>query len=138
MIEQPVLRVEEPLEDRRRRDGRGDVREVVDRPIDRASADLLEQDIGDDQTERDLHRDGDGGVGECRRDRPPERLRARAEEDVGVVVDPAERSLDDVPLEEADVHRDHRGIDLEEEQDREGGKQEEIRLEILDKDTSAA
>jgi hypothetical protein len=70
----------------------------------------------------------------------PERLRACRvlPEDVEVVVEAAERALDDVPAEQRDVHGVERGQDLEQAEEGDRWHEEEVRLRVFDEATTAA
>ena len=129
-VHEPVLGMEEPVEDDRRRDEGRHIREVVGGPVDASAADLLEQEVGDDEGERDLERDREDDVGERRRQRAPEVRTAErvVVEPVRVVAEAAERSLDDVPLEEGHVEGGDGREDLEDPDDDDRRQHEEVRL----------
>ena len=74
LIRDAVLRVEDPEEHRRSGDRRRHVGQVVDRAIDAAAAELLEQHVRHDERERHFDRNGDERVGDRRGERLPEGL----------------------------------------------------------------
>jgi hypothetical protein len=132
--------MEDVREDRRCRDRRCHIRQVVNGPVEIASGDLLEKHVRDDESQADLDRHRHRRIRECRGEGLPERLRACRvlPEDVEVVVEAAECALDDVPAEERDVHRVERRQDLEQAEERDRRHEEEVGLRVFEEATTAA
>src|SRR6185503_4546387 len=120
---------EQPHEDERRDDGRGDARQVPRDPEETAERQLLVEDRGHHQSDERLRRDDDSGVG---RDIAYRVEKALVFERRLVVLEPDEHRIGEkVVVSEREVDRENDGRADEDDEEEEERREERVRREPL-------
>ena len=122
-VQQAVVRAVQIAPDRRRGDGRGDVRQEEQHPEDLLAAHLLVEQIGDPQTQPELERHRDQRVRGRHQQRMPQR---RIGQGSGVVVEADELGALQPPVAGADVRAIQDREDVEDQQQERRGREQRV------------